>query len=501
MSVLVITLSTLFSNAGYSDAREDSIRQNLLKFDADPAAFMNQTPEKSVNGRSIPSVPSNDTWSSSYERINSEMDSLDAKRAASHPVQRHLEVKIPVHTSDTAENLVDTLKYTTLESMEAAQLTDSHLGFQPWSGTYWPIARGIISWRYSDPSSPKSSDWKKNADYTLSETNSCTIDQLSPAEKYDLLVGDEQQTLTHKMWEEGQYYYETYGKVESWMGICHGWAPASFMVSRPTKGVTVLAKDGHTQIPFSPTDLKALDSLLWAKGDFDNRLIGERCDTKKPTKDKNGRIMDPTCYGENPGTWHLAVVNQIGVAHRSFVMNAPRDIQVWNQPVYGYHYTYFNPQTKAPVATLAEASIPIESFTHDKFKKYRSPSAQSIAGIAMDLTYVAESGPSQEATDSPENDNLVTIHYLYDVEIGADGAIIGGEWYSHAHPGFLWTPTPNAHAISAGDSELIRDGIGISWETSKSIPSEWSVAIRSSSTKGQPLAKIVEGLNEMLRQE
>jgi hypothetical protein len=39
-------------------------------------------------------------------------------------------------------------------------------------------------------------------------------------------------TLTQANAEGGRYYYENYGNVEAWMGICHGWAPASYMMKR-----------------------------------------------------------------------------------------------------------------------------------------------------------------------------------------------------------------------------------------------------------------------------
>ena len=32
-----------------------------------------------------------------------------------------------------------------------------------------------------------------------------------------------------------------------------------------------------------------------------------------------GRILDPECFKVNPGTFHLAVVNQLGIAGRSLV--------------------------------------------------------------------------------------------------------------------------------------------------------------------------------------
>ena len=108
------------------------------------------------------------------------------------------------------------------------------------------------------------------------------------------------------MLKEGENYYRTYGTVESWMGICHGWAPASYMERRPEHVVEALAADGQTKIRFFPSDLKALASLLSASGQFENRFIGSRCNDKNPPTDVNGRITDPACYGENSGTWHLS---------------------------------------------------------------------------------------------------------------------------------------------------------------------------------------------------
>ena len=52
------------------------------------------------------------------------------------------------------------------------------------------------------------------------------------------------------MWSEGKQYWERYGSVETWMGICHGWAAASFMMDRPQKKVTLKAYDGKTDLIF-----------------------------------------------------------------------------------------------------------------------------------------------------------------------------------------------------------------------------------------------------------
>src|SRR3954451_13614937 len=89
--------------------------------------------------------------------------------------------------------------------------------------------------RYGDPGFPSSKDWRLNIEYI--QRNSTSVDRLSPAEKYDLLVGDRNKTLTRFMISEGLPYYQRTGKVETWMGYCHGWAPASFMMPRPGRAI------------------------------------------------------------------------------------------------------------------------------------------------------------------------------------------------------------------------------------------------------------------------
>lgn len=62
----------------------------------------------------------------------------------------------------------------------------------------------------------------------------------------------------------GRVYYEDTGKVETWMGICYGRAPASYMIACPEQSIEVLALDRKTKINFYLSDVKALGSLLWA---------------------------------------------------------------------------------------------------------------------------------------------------------------------------------------------------------------------------------------------
>ena len=228
----------------------------------------------------------------------------------------------------------------------------------------------MLGCRYADSGFPGSSDWLDNRNYIeanpapriVESGDQDAIRRLSPSEKYDLLVGDPDGTLTTAMWAQGRGFYERSGEVESWMGICHGWAPAAYMLPRPTRYVDALAADGRTKLRFYPSDIKALASLLWANAATLSRFIGSRANDKDPPMDANGRLLSARAFDTNPGTWHMSVVNQIGVARRSFVIDATYDYEVWNQPVYSYRYSYFNPLTRArPRSACARPRSPTAS--------------------------------------------------------------------------------------------------------------------------------------------
>jgi hypothetical protein len=214
-----------------------------------------------------------------------------------------------------------------------------------------------------------------------------------------------------------------------------------------------------------------------------------------------GRTIDQDCYDNNPGSWHLGVLNQLGLRGRSLVLDVTYDYEVWNQPIYSYNFVYFNPKNKNETDSLAEALIPIEDYTKDKFKKYRSKDAVSIVGVAMDVTYVVENNPTPQRVDSAADDSYKSVRYLYDLELDRAGNIIGGEWMHNLHPDFLWTPSPNARALTAGDRYLIQKKLDKdSWDSSSSVPQSWRpIAKRTTELSGSPLALIVEELIQRSR--
>lgn len=412
--------------------------------------------------------------------------------------------RAPCAEADRAELLVDRLEHRTLAAMQAADLGAVRLAESPWSDDYWALYLGVLGKRYADPRFPRSDDWHENYLYTqrhpagdiVARADAGAIDLLSPAEKYDILVGDTAMGLTQRMWAEGKYYYDRDGEVESWMGICHGWAPASYCLPRPRRAVDVLAADGRTRLRFYPSDIKGLATLLWANADTVSRFVGGRCNDKQPAVDASGRLTSERCFDTNPGTFHLAVVNQLGVARRSAVIDATFDYEVWNQPLYGYRYALFNPQTRRYTPDLAAATVSRADYTRDHFRTRRAPAAAAFVGVMMQLTYVVETVPTHAAEDAPGNDRLRTVRYLYDLELDAAGEIIGGEWYTNKHPDFLWTPPPDTRARTPADALLTG-----SWAPGTAVPEAWRRPAWRASDSASPsaLAAIVEALIERSR--
>lgn len=483
-----------------SAQRAAGINAFLSAFDTDSATVMDQQPRKAKASRSAFSQEQiqSGAFVTAKDQVRSQQCTIEA--GAKVCLKDVAPGRAPFEANDRAEKLVDrpASMLRDLRSMEARRLTSAELPVQPWSDDYWALYQGALGARYADRAFPRSENFGLNKRYVdertvgdiLMAANSSSVDTLSPAEKYDLLVGDKSGTFTKANWAQGESYFKNYGKVETWMGLCHGWAPAAYMLPRPRHSVKVLAADGRTKIRFYPADIKALATSLWANVRTPSKFIGGRCDDKAPKKEASGRVISEECFDNNPGTFHMAIVNQIGVAKRSTVMDATFDYEVWNHPILSYDYTYFNPKTRRAVKTINEGTVELSGKdSWDKFAEHRSEEAAQLVGVSMEVTYLVETTPDHSKVDSEEADETNTVTYEYDLELDANGKIIGGEWYTNKHPDFMWTPPVGTRAVSSGD----RFALG-SWDVSQPFPMTWSMVAKRTSQAGQPIAKVVEAL-------
>lgn len=512
------------AQAGISAA--SSTEQRWSEFQADPVKFMNMLPHKKVSGprKGLTQFSPADIKSRAFidkkngariggkgfefapdfrdENGVSLADILDGRAGARENVMDFLDLS----------QFPDRKPILNLADMESEGLREGKLAETPWSDTYWPIYMGVLGARYANQQFSSSGNWKGYYDFInqksekLSElakkSSPLMLESLSPSEKYDLLIGDltdgatkyEAGYLTPHMWEEGRQYWDERGEVEAWMGICHGWAAAAYMLPRPSKAVDVSSADGQNTLKFYPSDIKGLSSYLWAKTHVPTRFIGGRCNDKNADTDpESGRVLNEKCFDTNPANWHQIIVNQIGLAKKSFIMDATFDYEVWNQPVYSYSYKYFNPQTGKSARSLRTATVSADKFSKDKFKKFRSPKAAHFVGIEMEVTYVVETSASHNEVDSAVYDATTTVTYMYDLELDQNMEIIGGEWYSNIHPDFLWNPVADGRASTIGDSRLTG-----TWDGKSALPKFWrDVAVMTAVHNGLPLASIIESLIEV----
>eukprot|EP01061_Rhynchopus_euleeides_P029704 TRINITY_DN48_c0_g1_i2.p1 TRINITY_DN48_c0_g1~~TRINITY_DN48_c0_g1_i2.p1 ORF type:complete len:639 (+),score=237.93 TRINITY_DN48_c0_g1_i2:67-1983(+) len=390
---------------------------------------------------------------------------------------------------------------TNLWRLDAEVPREYTLPTQSWSDTYWPLYRGSTGWRYGDKglAATRPRKWSDFYEYsqehpvaTYNTTEKAS--DLSPSEKYDLIVGDADGYLTQHAWNSGKGYADrNNGSVETWMGLCHGWAPAAYMLPRPVRTISVTGANGEEVVMY-PADVKALGTMLWANVEFTNRFIGGRCDKKEAdleTDEATGRVKDQECFDTNPGTLHIAVTNQLGVSHRSLIIDATFDYEVWNQPVHSYQLAYFNVKTFRWEATPQEATIPLADHTEDRLAAYRSERSTHIVGVRMVMEYLVETEPTQAEEDSEESDYVMTVHYYYDLELDEAGEIVGGEWYNNRHPDFLWTPAPDTEPRPYYAWQLSGE-----WAEGEAVPSSWRWASAEASRYGHLQTKIV---NELFR--
>jgi len=424
-------------------------------------------------------------------------------------------------------------------AIDRSGFRSSQLAELPWSDTYWPDVQGSIASPYNVSnashiplfwglnngffSSRDASIWSQ----PVSSLDAATVDDMSPAEKYDLLLGDSGFTLSRQVIAMVRELYKD-NQTATWSGVCHGWSPASLNLARPLKAFTVNSAAG-IPITFYPADVRALSSFLWGKSYAQDyvKIEGWQCKKGVPSTDNNGRLKDPECFDVNPGFFHLLLVNQIGLNRQGMIMDRASSSKIMNQPVYGYSFSYYNPNTRMEASSFESALVRKEDFGNDPFPGWRSPRTRAVVGVETKVFFRNEKNPTHDRVNRPEDDEKETLVIQYDLELDENLDIVGGEWRDYdkgrygndggfpnfggivnessnrPRPDFVWLTPPGLKAWSVGDFDLA----GSEWDGTTPAPQAWrdaaAKAARNINRQGkhqpQPLARVVDLLIDMSR--
>lgn len=336
------------------------------------------------------------------------------------------------------------------------KLFEKTLPAQPWSDTYWPDTDGSIGRAYTSYSyaSQQSAFWQKLAQIgndlrsggAPSSMDPKELEKLSPAEKYDLLLGDYDMTFSKAvgtMLKDMDRVWAARGqRVEGWEGVCHGWSPASLYEERPAKKIVVKNRYGQA-IPFFPTDIKGLLSFGWGKSASQNSAIveGRQC------WDRN-RIMDPRLElsgstvmrareGGDCGAYdvqamfvHQALIQNIGIKGRGFIADMHHHGSVWNHPIYGYKMEFYNFKQNRFVDQKVDQAIVDKKYILPELLHIvnASPEVQSVVGVRVTVMYGVEGSPSHDEFDTNNDDSVAHKKWEYILELDKNNHIIGSEW-------------------------------------------------------------------------
>ena len=300
----------------------------------------------------------------------------------------------------------------------------------PWTGDYWPTFKGGITYRWNYASSEEDRCFYKTI--SNDELPGLDLSHLSPAEKFDVYMGDKNWTLTRNERKRTRVLAQKEGrKIPEWEGLCHAWAPATLMYENPAS--VTLVGPGGVAIPFGSSDIKALLTYHLHSSHSETYFASRRCEIDDVElraqldrgdishKEYEDTLESANCRGINAGAFHVILTNLIALQNQGFIADVDRFQEVWNQPVYGY---------KTRKITTR----------YDDFPEDVAPGTVKMVLMKTTMIYVKEvfSQWEREAERSGEK----RLKYEYWLELDEQNRIIGGTWQSEDRPDFLWKRDP-----------------------------------------------------------
>jgi hypothetical protein len=361
---------------------------------------------------------------------------------------------------------------------------------EPWSDVTWKANRGLLLQRYRDSRFEKEEGWRRkrlylnrfSADWMFAldpRERDRWVETLSPAEKYDLVMGTVRGGLSEKI---SGFLSETLGNsanFPSWWGLCEGSAASTVYYPEPVKRVVLYGEANRVRVPFYAPDIKGLATLLWSRFNKSLNLpeSGLQCKT-----DGKG------CFDSNPASFHASVHHFLDLYPGVLVGEMDPTPVVWNFPLVSYDETYFRPDKGSGTTTtnLGSATVAVSDWQDDPRRSKRSPGTAYIAGVKMTVEYAV----NQDRAPPPEGSlkrKIIPRVLTYEIELDADLNMLGGEWVSGKHPDLLWTIPPDSVPDTVGDATL-PPGDG----EDGTIPASWSASARASAARLTPLRRVVE---------
>lgn len=419
--------------------------------------------------------------------------------------------------SDSADALAEagTVFEKNVFNLDKHDIRTAQLDKVSWANRQWDLAHGLVASRWLDKdfysigsnsfsTSRETSQQfldrlayvKKHPAHTAltmraGSKRDSFIETLSPAEKYDLLVGDAFFGLTNAIWSFGEAkakHSDVKKRLMAWEGICEGAAASSAFLPEPAKSVTLQTPFEGISVTFTRFDIRALAAMLWSQfvlkvsrsDEAGNRMYDQFADDS------------PAAFDTNPATFHIALMNQVGILKKHLFLDRSSGSEVWNESVFRYEMKYYNPVTKKEYSRLSDAMIEYTSNIKkkDALAKLRSPSTHFLVYVHIDVVFGSQSnGRLDRATGGRLYE---TVDYDYDLEIDVAGNIVGGEWDTDIHPDFLWVVKDGVKPTTEADQMFGTE----SWD-GKPLPYYLTTSVAKASRKLQPTAFIVNKLVEL----
>ena len=283
----------------------------------------------------------------------------------------------------------------------AALPTQGETTKKPWTDTAWPLLTGGIGYRWQTDQSP---GYESPSQETALGLSSQEIAKLSPAEKYDLYVGNYAYSLTVST--EGL----SQPPSPADQSHCHGWSIAAIQFAEPSP-VVVTNPDG-IEIPFGSSDIKALLTF------FTGEVVQPSAEETKPlsflaeltsvgASCAGGSPSSPECADVNPGALHMLLANKIGLRDQAFSIDTATTSARRNRPVHSYSSEVIGQRSPSPNA---------------------SPDAQEELVVRSAVTYTQQIDATWEPQLNTPGHNDHTQHYTYTLELNSFGEIVGGQW-------------------------------------------------------------------------